>query len=643
MSVANLFDAAELSDLNSTIEEFGISEGDEAPTPDPARLIRYIERRRTKVPFWTKREGKPIDFAKWGAIQDEAVSKVFALRDSGVRAVCGCGPTGFGKTRTAKLILQRLWDEGTRSAFYTHRQMLLKQTHLDFVSSGIEHGVRWAGMPQELDIRKPCQLVMVPSERSAVKERSKRELHDAKFAIFDEHHANATGFAKEAWQKHWDDGAFLLGLTATPINMGFNEELVYFGRPSQMRAVGALVEARPRCPEEIDLRHVGKINNGEFSPSEMAKRVMIQRVVGQIYEHWEQYNPQYRPTLGFGPNVESCLWLVDEGWEKGISCCSIDGEKVYFGERRRDGERVVYRGEAARQTAMELSRDGHISIVWNRFVFALGVDWPWLEHIIFATKINSLALWIQACGRGLRAYGPSGKSVCVIQDHAGHWRDQPSPNEDLEWELGDTNKTASERQNSERVKCPICNRSQLKSVWEQNGKKCKFCQGDAANAGETGGVKKCPTCNRPMKEELWIANGRKCVYPDCGKEFTNSEWQVIQTNGRLKKFSDEDFSKSKPALAEAQQRWSGLYWATVNSKHTESSSTFTQLRGMFHKRYGERWLILSGKFKHEGYTIFWDKRTRETRRAELMPSPESLHWSSPAKTVSRDLLQRVSG
>lgn len=289
---------------------------------------------------------------------------------------------------------------------------------------------------------------------------------------------------------------------------------------------------------------------------------------------------------------------------------------------------------------MELSRSGHISIVWNRLVFALGVDWPWLEHIIFATKINSMAFWIQAAGRGLRAYGPSGKSQCLIQDHCGHFRDQPSPNEDLEWELGDTVKVAKERHQAERVKCPVCNRSQLKSLWEANGKKCQHCGGDAAKAAETGAVKKCPFCDRPMKQELWEKNGKKCVYADCGKEFIHSEWKVIQTNGRLKKFTDEEFSQSKPALAEAQQLWNGLYWSSVNSKK-EASSTFAQLKGMFHKRYGDRFLILPGKYKHEGSMIFWSKTSRETRRAELMPGPNHSHWDSAAKSVSRDQLQRA--
>lgn len=637
--MATLFDNDEIQELHELTEQERAVGGEDAPVPEMGRLCRYIERRRLVVPQWGARQGRPIDFAAWGAIQDAAVKKTFELRDSGVRSVVAVAPTGFGKTRTARLILNRLYEEGTTSAFYIHRQMLLKQTHKGFVEAGIEHGVRWAGMPEALDIRKPCQLIMVPSERAAVKERSKREFHDAKFCIWDEHHANSTGFPKEAWQWHWEHGAFQLGQTATPVNLGFNEEMIYWGRPSQMRAVGALVPAEMRCPEEIDLRHVGKISNGENSPKEMAKRVMVQRVVGKIYDHWQEYNPECRPTLGFGPNVESCLWLVDEGWERGIACCSIDGEKVYFGEKRADGERVVYRGEAAREVASELSRLGIISIVWNRLVFSLGVDWPWLEHIIFATRINSIAFWIQAAGRGLRAYGETSKSRCLIQDHAGHWRDQPSPNQDLEWELGDTVKSAKERQNAERVKCPVCHRSQLKAVWEANGKKCRFCNGDAAAAADDGDVKKCPFCNRPMKLSLWEKNGKKCVYQDCGKEFVRSEWEVIQTNGRLKKFSDEDFAKSKSGLQEAQQHWNQLYWPSVNGKGNQSA-TFAQLKGLFHKRYGDRFAILEGKFKHEGYMIFWDRKTRETRRVSMCPPPGSELWSGVAKGVSRDRLQQ---
>ena len=604
---ATLFDETELNDLNALCEESAIMDGEEAPSPDVERLQRYIERRRTKIPYWPKREGKPIDFVKWGAIQDEAVAKVFALRDSGVRSVCGVAPTGFGKTRVAELIIKRLHDEGSSWLFNTHRQMLLQQTHERFESAGIQHGVRASQMPEWYAPKLPGQLAMVQSELAAIKKSKSRAYHKANMVLYDEHHANATGFPLEMWKHYWEDGAFQLGLTATPVNLGFSEEMLYFGRPSQMRGVGAIVPATFQVPDEIDVKDVKKLKTGEYSSTQLAKKVMCQQVVGSIYEHLLEYNQELRPTLGFAPDVSSARWLVDEGWERGIACCSIDGSHVYLGEKDRAGNQVVYRGPEARAMAMELSKRGSISVVWNRFVMMAGVDWPWLECLVFATAIGRITFWLQACGRGLRAYAPTGKSQCLVIDHGGNWHRFPSCNDDVEWTLGDTVKSATERKTKNE---------------ETGDKEEPVC---------------CPKCKKPMKGELWKKNNGKCVY--CGFAFAESVRQVWQTNGKLKTVKGSSLAAKKVVLADAQKLWNDAYWASVKS-NSGRNSTFTQLKGRFHKEHGDRYLILPGKWQHEGKTIFYDKHTKEKRVAYMIPPAGSHFWISVAKSVNREELQQ---
>lgn len=579
------------------------------PIPPIEFMRNSIERRRRVVPAWSNRPKPVVDYDSWGVIQQRAIDETMRLRAGGDKSVVGCGVTGFGKTRVAEGLLGLLGkEESTRAAFYTHRKMLLFQTHKRFEAAGIEHGVVASDMPHLADSNARVQLVMVQTARARMRGKG---VVPADFVIWDEHHANAKGGPREMFDAYHKAGAFQLGLTATPVNLGHVEKLVYFGRPSEMRKIGAIVPATVAVPAIVDCSGVRKLASGEYVAGEVAKRFMVQQVVGNIYDHWLELNRERRPTLGFAPDVESSRWLVDEAWKLGIAACAIDGTAVYFGEKR-GPDRVLYSGEEARSVAQELSRDGTVSIVWNRMVFAMGVDWPWLEHVIFATKIGTVQFWIQACGRGLRAFPDSGKVGCLIQDHGGNAWEHPSPNSDIEWELGDTSAGIKEEREKGR---------------------------------EEGKVKDpywCQYCKLITSHEVFVRMGRRCAH--CKKEAPRRRLvvPVIQLDKPLRLLPvDWNRPAVKPKQHPAQKAWNDLYYSSRNAKN--GTSTFNQIRGRFNKEFGDKYQVTTARFGPlQGQTIIYEVATKQAFRLSNAPAPDSSYWNANIGFVKYSDLQTRS-
>ena len=489
------------------------------------------------------------DFAAWNAIQDAASARVWALRDQGVRSLVLTGPTGCGKTRISELILEEANRQHLRSVFYTHRKALFDQTHAALNRAGIDHGCRASGHRDKLALLRDVQLAMLPTELSAVKTKQKRELHNADIVIVDEAHANKLGWAAEVIQYHKDQGVMVLGLTATPVNLGqLYSRLEVITTNSEMRRVGALVPAEHYSCPEVDLKDVKRMSSGEFSQKQLGAKFATQQVVGHVIEHYRRLNPHTEPELLFAPGVKESIWFVDELWRAGITAAHIDGNDVYLGEQV-DGQPHVHdSSQEMRQHVRDECEAGRIQIVTNRFVMREGVDWPFIRHLCFATAFGTEEGWVQAGGRGLRQC--DGKDKVVIADHGGNWWRWGSLNIDRQWELTDTHQTRLAKR-----------RKQIES-------------------GEEHQPSACPRCGFLMQ---W-KESHTCL--KCGFQFKRGMRVVLQTDGKLKKMAGTPL-KRKSQTSEAQKAWNNLFFQFKNTK-TSKLHSFRQLRAIFENESGYR-------------------------------------------------------
>lgn len=471
--------------------------------------------------------------------QQRCLDEIRTAMAQGVRNILVAAPTGAGKSE----VMQRIMGGQETYALYTDRTMLMEQLADDMRKAGFDFGIRAPGYP--LKVLPKIQICMVQTEHSRVTLNEEREHHDAKIVLIDEAHKHKSDMIRNLLERHKQDGATIIGFTATPLDLGdMYDKLIVAATNTECRQCGAHVPAHTYAPDEPDLKNIKRMATGDYEVGALAKLYRRPVIFGRVYEHWKKLNPDGRTTILFGPDVSGSLWFAEQFEAKGVPTGHIDGE------------RVVIRGEThpankeTRHQLLEAWKSGEIAIVTNRFVLREGIDVPEIYHGILATAFGALTPYIQAGGRILRAH-PSLDHV-VIQDHGGNWHRHGSLNADRQWELDATDRiTVKEREERMRNK-------------EESGEREPIV---------------CPTCAKVR------SSGNQC--PHCGHMSAGKTRVVVQTDGKLREVKGDVYRKRRVSQDPADvQAWKQCYFRCKNAKKPMS---FNQAAALFMRENGGKW------------------------------------------------------
>lgn len=392
--------------------------------------------------------------------QLRGISDVHTAINRGERKICLTSPTGGGKSRMVGTLLGDYLALQRPSIIYTNKKMLTTQNAEVLREMGLDFGMRAAGHGS--DLGSLLQVASMPTEHSRVTRSKERELHKADLVVVEECHVQMGPTAKAILQKHHDDGAAIVGITATPLDIGdFYETLIVAGTNSELRECGMLVPAVHYGADEPDFKamKIKEPTEGDNpGPAAQKKAIMTPTIFARVGQWYDKLNPEQKPSVLFGPGVNESLWFAEQFTKKGIPAAHIDGEDCWINGK-------FYKSDdEARKAVADGSRDGSIKIVCNRFVLREGVNWPWIEHMILAYVVGSLQTFLQIGGRGLRASPSTGKTKLVVQDHGGAWWRHGSLNVDRVWDLRYTNAMIAglradrmrEKKITEPWRCPDC-------------------------------------------------------------------------------------------------------------------------------------------------------------------------------------------
>lgn len=460
--------------------------------------------------------------------QQRGIDETIKLIQAGKKRICVTSPTGGGKSEIMRRLIA--WNEGVGSLLLTNRSMLFEQTVAGMREFGIECGLRAAGYPTCEDL--PVQVAMVQTEDARVHRTQKWLPHKANLVFVDEAHVNRGRSMQRIIDSYVDEGATVIGFTATPLEIGgIYQDLVIAGTNSELRACGAHVPCRTFAPDEPDCRDLKPQQTGEYAEGEVVKRIMTPTIMDRVYDRWKTINPDGLATLGFAPGVKESIWFAEQFRAKGVKSAHIDGESCWL-----DGNEYAS-SKSIREDIVGASKDGSIKIIWNRFVMREGIDLPFIRVGIMATIFGALTSYLQSGGRIIR--GDKGKSECILIDHGGNWWRHGSLNADREWKLGDTNNMkAAERaekiregQEKEPLVCPNCGAVRL--------------------AG--------PTC------------------PMCGFMHTSRSRPVIQKDGTLRMVEGKIFKPHRvKQVSDTEKKWLACYY-----RAKQTGKTFRQAEGLF--------------------------------------------------------------
>lgn len=372
--------------------------------------------------------------------------------------------TGAGKTITAIDIMIRAIKKGKRVMFVVRQSVLVPQTleklkahkvgHLVAIcKSGFDSG-HWTGSGA-----KPIVLAGVKSLETRFKKGVIGSLPPADLIILDEAH-NTIAPEYDFLFRNYPD-AVILGLTATPFRLNPQEsmedryeELVIGPQTYELVNEGYLVPPEVyKLPEgSLNLDEVSVIA-GDFDEEQLAIKCNTPAMIEAMIREW-RIRALNLPTIVFAVNVEHAKAIRDAFEAEGIPAVTVI-DKTSIAERG-----VIFKA----------FQEGRIKILTSVGALCEGFDVPEIKCVVLARPTQSLSMYIQMVGRGLRP--APGKTHCVVLDQAlNHYRHgHPlEPLKNLTLTKQKPVKVAGPSKPSTK-QCPACD-----FTLSLNARKCKKC------------------------------------------------------------------------------------------------------------------------------------------------------------------------
>ena len=322
--------------------------------------------------------------------------------------------TGTGKTVMAASDYKQFADkhERARLLFIAHREEILKQSLRTFqqVLCDYNFGEKWYGG------HEPSNYEYVFASKDTLNNRIDtfnlpRDYYD--YIVIDEaHHIPAGSYQKII---SYFIPKVLLGLTATPERMDCEDITQYFDGTisAEIRLDDALNKGLLApfhyygITDSVDYSEVGW-NRGQYVASELSKIYTYNDArTGVILRSLEKYLPKSSlhnvRALCFCVNQEHAKYMASK-----FTLCGLKAEIL------------TSENEKMRSVRYRQLKNKEINYLFVVDMFNEGVDIPEVDTILFLRPTESITVFIQQFGRGLRK--AEGKSHVDIFDYVGNCR-----------------------------------------------------------------------------------------------------------------------------------------------------------------------------------------------------------------------------
>ena len=334
-------------------------------------------------------------------IQLEALDALKETRANGHNAGLVVLATGLGKTFLAAFD-SRI---ASRVLFVAHREEILTQAMETFSKVRPKERLGWF-MSDKKDFDAEIIFASVQTlARKAHLSRFKPEHFD--YIVIDEfHHAPADTYRRVI--DHFTPN-FLLGLTATPRrNDGGDlfelceENLVYECNFWSGIERNLLAPFRYYgVPDLVDYENI-PWRGGRFDEKALTEAVEIQARAENSLEQLDKHGG--KKCLGFCVSTQHADFMAEFAQGKGLRAIAVHSGK----------------NSAPRDSALKELETGQLDIVFAVDMFNEGVDIPSIDTVLMLRPTESLVVWLQQFGRGLRK--AKGKTDLAVIDYIGNHR-----------------------------------------------------------------------------------------------------------------------------------------------------------------------------------------------------------------------------
>ncbi|MCP8970844.1 DEAD/DEAH box helicase family protein [Ectobacillus ponti] len=309
--------------------------------------------------------------------------------------------TGLGKTYLAAFFARRF----RRVLFVAHREEILYQAQKSFrnVHPSKKTGI-YNGKVKERDVDFLFASIYTLNQKRHLQQFSPNQFD---LIVIDEfHHAAANSYRNVL---SYFQPQFLLGITATP-DRNDNRDIYALCNNRVAYRIDFLEAIQHQWLSPF--HYYGVYDDTDYSQI---------RWLGTQYDEEQLTAVQLRDEL-FEKTLQA--WREHKQTRTLVFCSSIRQARALSEFFNLNGHRTValHSGPEAlpRSQAIRQLRDGEMEAIFTVDLFNEGVDIPSVDTLLFVRPTESLTVFTQQVGRGLRLH--DGKEYCVIIDLIGNYR-----------------------------------------------------------------------------------------------------------------------------------------------------------------------------------------------------------------------------
>ena len=342
--------------------------------------------------------------------QKQILDKLTVMREAGVHQNLIVAATGTGKTVISAFDYKVFTEQtgGThRLLFVAHREEILKQSRKTYrsVLQDANFGELWVGNSQPIS-GFDFLFISVASFNSnfeSIFQKLPSDYYD--YIVIDEAHHLVADSYRKILSKFTPK--LLIGLTATPERMDGVSLLPDFANQisAEIRLPKALDEGlltpfQYLCiSDDTDLTDEELMQGNRYVANKLTEKLCYQGRVGLIINRLQYYLPDEHKcrALGFCATKKHAQYMAEEFCRVGLKAAYLTSDN--------DAERLTLNKKLAK---------GEINYLFVVDIFNEGVDIPAVDTVLFLRPTESLTIFLQQLGRGLRLY--PGKQQLTVFD-----------------------------------------------------------------------------------------------------------------------------------------------------------------------------------------------------------------------------------
>ena len=371
-----------------------------------AKLYQELQTQRTT-------KGTTIGgFTKYTILphQKQIIDKLIAIREKGLNRNLIVAATGTGKTVISAFDYRLFVETHPNSykiLFIAHRKEILVQAQMTYrsVLQDANFSELWVGQQRPMNgiDNLFISVQTFNTKYDEIFSNLPTDYYD--YIVIDEaHHLAADSYRNII--THFTP-QLLIGLTATPERMDSISLLPDFGNQisAEIRLPMALDEGlltpfQYLCiSDNTDLRAEDLMQGNKYIATKLTEKLCNQERVGLIINKLHYYLPDETKckALGFCASKEHARYMAEQFNAAGLNADYLTSD--------RDSEREQLNRELAK---------GKINYLFVVDIFNEGVDIPEVDVVLFLRPTESLTIFLQQLGRGLRLY--PGKLLLTVFD-----------------------------------------------------------------------------------------------------------------------------------------------------------------------------------------------------------------------------------